>query len=80
MTAGASIGAINAAIIIGSKNEDEPAKQLENFWLPIAETITSSIFPDNLMCRVSLMYAATCGNLKAGKSWRYVLLYLAISR
>ena len=51
--AGTSIGAINAAIIVGSKNEDEPAKQLENFWLDIAERITPSILPDNLRCRVS---------------------------
>jgi len=35
--AGTSIGAINAAIIAGSKNDGEPAKQLEDFWLDIAE-------------------------------------------
>lgn len=63
--AGTSIGAINAAIIVGSKSEDEPAKKLENFWLDIAEKITPSILPDDLRCRVSSMYAATCGNLKA---------------
>jgi NTE family protein len=64
--AGTSIGAINAAIIVGSgKDDSEPAKHLENFWLDIAEKITSSLLPDNLRCRVSSMYAATCGNLKA---------------
>ncbi len=64
--AGTSIGAINAAIIVGSNKDDgEPAKHLENFWLDIAEKITPSLLPDNLRCRVSSMYAATCGNLKA---------------
>ena len=37
--AGTSIGAINAAIIVGSKN-DEPARDLEDFWLDVAEKIT----------------------------------------
>lgn len=63
--AGTSIGAINAAIIVGSKNDDEPAKQLEDFWLDIAEKITPSVLPDNLRCRISSMYAATYGNLEA---------------
>ncbi|HET8686458.1 MAG TPA: patatin-like phospholipase family protein, partial [Methanosarcina sp.] len=63
--AGTSIGYINAAKIVCSKSEDEPAKKLENFWLDIAEKITPSILPDDLRCRVSSMYAATCGNLKA---------------
>ena len=41
---GTSIGAINGAIIVGSKN-DHPEKDLENFWLELAESsynITSS--------------------------------------
>jgi NTE family protein len=64
--AGTSIGAINAAIIVGSKNEDEePAKQLEDFWLDIAEKITPSVLPDNVRCKVSSMYAATYGNSEA---------------
>ncbi len=40
--AGTSIGAINAAIIVGSKNDAEPAAQLEDFWLNVAEKITLS--------------------------------------
>jgi NTE family protein len=63
--AGTSIGAINAAIIVGSKNDDEPAKLLEDFWLDIAEKITPSVLPDNLRCRISSMYAATWGNSEA---------------
>ena len=41
---GTSIGAINGAIIAGSKN-DHPEKDLENFWLELAESsykVTSS--------------------------------------
>ena len=62
--AGTSIGAINAAIIAGSKNDDEPAAQLEDFWLNVAEKITPSVLPDSLRCMVSSMHAAMYGNLK----------------
>ena len=42
--AGTSIGAINGAIIAGSKNND-PVKDLEDFWIEIAES-SYSIIPD----------------------------------
>ncbi|HET7644446.1 MAG TPA: patatin-like phospholipase family protein [Nitrososphaeraceae archaeon] len=41
---GTSIGAINGAIIAGSKN-DNPAKDLEDFWIEIAES-SHNIIPD----------------------------------
>jgi NTE family protein len=62
--AGTSIGAINAAILVGSKNDD-PVKQLEDFWLDIAEKVTPSVLPDNIRCKVASTYAATYGNSKA---------------
>ena len=37
IAAGTSIGAINAAIIVGSKS-DHPENDLEEFWLEIAES------------------------------------------
>ena len=37
IVAGTSIGAVNAAIIVGSKG-DHPEKHLEEFWLEIAES------------------------------------------
>lgn len=37
IVAGTSIGAVNAAIIVGSKN-DHPEKDLEDFWIEIAES------------------------------------------
>ena len=61
---GTSIRAINAAIIAGSKNGAEPAAQLEDFWLNVAEKLTPSVLPDGLRCMVSSMYAATYGNMK----------------
>jgi len=61
--AGTSIGAVNAAIIAGSKNDVEPAAQLEDFWLNVAEKITPSVLPDGLRCMVSSMHAATYGNM-----------------
>lgn len=42
--AGTSIGSINGAIMAGSKN-DNPAKDLENFWIEIAES-SNNIIPD----------------------------------
>ena len=44
IAAGTSIGAINAAIIVGSKS-DHPEKDLEAFWLELAES-NPSIIPD----------------------------------
>jgi NTE family protein len=42
--AGTSIGAVNAAIIVGSKS-DHPEKELENFWIEVAES-SPNIIPD----------------------------------
>ena len=42
--AGTSIGAINGAITAGSKNDD-PAKDLEDFWMEIAES-SVNVIPD----------------------------------
>jgi NTE family protein len=44
IVAGTSIGAVNAAIIAGSKS-DHPEKELENFWIEIAES-SPNIIPD----------------------------------
>jgi NTE family protein len=44
--AGTSIGAINGAITAGSKNEN-PQKDLEDFWIEIAES-SYNIIPDSL--------------------------------
>jgi NTE family protein len=44
IAAGTSIGAVNAAIIVGSKS-DHPEKDLEEFWIEIAES-NPMIIPD----------------------------------
>jgi NTE family protein len=44
IVAGTSIGAVNAAIIVGSKN-DHPERDLEDFWMEIAES-NPNIIPD----------------------------------
>ena len=44
IVAGTSIGAVNAAIIAGSKN-DQPEKDLEDFWLEVSES-NIQIIPD----------------------------------
>ncbi len=63
IVAGTSIGAINAAIIAGSKND--PAKDLEDFWLDLAEYVTPPSLPDNIRPYFASMYSAFWGNPKA---------------
>ena len=47
IVAGTSIGAVNAAIIVGSKS-DHPEKDLEDFWIELAES-SPMIIPDTFM-------------------------------
>src|SRR5574338_1157527 len=61
--AGTSIGGINAAIIAGSKN-DNPSKDLEDFWLTLAETVMPSFLDDKARAFSSSMYSAMWGNSK----------------
>jgi len=63
IVAGTSIGAINAGIIAGSKN-GHPEKDLEDFWLDVAETVTLSTMSDNLRAIMSSSYGALYGNPK----------------
>jgi NTE family protein len=57
---GTSIGAINASIIAGSK-EDDAAKTLEGFWLELSETMTS-VYPESMRSYFSTLYASIWGN------------------
>lgn len=61
IVAGTSIGAVNAGIIAGSKS-GHPEKDLEDFWLDVAETITPSMMPDNLRAIMSSSFGALYGN------------------
>lgn len=63
IVAGTSIGAVNASIITGSRS-DEPAKALEEFWLDLAEGVTSPGLPDNIRPYFASMYSAFFGNPK----------------
>jgi NTE family protein len=63
IVAGTSIGAVNAAIIVGSKNNN-PEKDLEDFWIDISEKITPSFLPDNTRSITSSFYSALYGNSK----------------
>jgi NTE family protein len=47
IVAGTSIGAVNAAIIVGSKS-DHPEEDLEDFWIELAES-SPMIIPDTFM-------------------------------
>ena len=39
VVAGTSIGAINAAIITASTEDENPARKLEDFWLELSQSI-----------------------------------------
>ncbi len=64
IVAGTSIGALNAAIIVGSKS-DSPARDLEHFWLTLAQNTVPSFLPDNIRSICAAMFAATYGNSNA---------------
>src|SRR6476646_1759499 len=53
IVAGTSIGAVNAAIIVGSKS-DHPEKDLEDFWMEIAES-NPNIIPDIFLFEYDIM-------------------------
>ena len=63
IVAGTSIGAINAGIVAGSKS-GQPEKDLEAFWLDVAETTTPFMVPDFLRAAMSSSYGAFYGNPK----------------
>lgn len=61
IVAGTSIGAVNAAIIAGSKSNNS-IKDLENFWLEIVDNPIPSIIPDNIRPSLSVLYGSMHGN------------------
>ena len=63
IVAGTSIGAINATIIACAKND--PIKDLESFWLNLADSFTPPNLPYNVRSRFSAMYSAVFGNPNA---------------
>jgi NTE family protein len=64
IVAGTSIGGINSSIIAASKN-DNPAKNLEDFWLTLAQTVTPSFLTDRAREISSSIYSAMWGNFNA---------------
>lgn len=63
IVAGTSIGAINAAIVAGSKS-GHPETDLETFWLDVAETRAPYPMPDYLRAIISSSFGALYGNPK----------------
>ena len=74
IVSGTSIGAVNAAIIAAAHRHgnENSAKELENFWLELAETLivlppqySSLYFTDEMRAIIASMYSAIYGNPKA---------------
>ena len=71
IVAGTSIGAVNAAVIAGSRDKFS-AKTLEKFWFLMAERITPSFLDDNVRAIFSSMFASLYGNKNAFEPvWGY---------
>ena len=64
VVAGTSMGGINAAIIAGSKS-DSPVKNLEDFWLNLAETATPSFLSQEKRAQLSSMFVSIWGTPNA---------------
>src|SRR5579872_883433 len=64
VVAGTSIGGINSAIIAASKSNN-PAKDLEEFWLSLAHTSTSPFLTERMRMISSSIYSAMWGNSNA---------------
>jgi len=64
IVAGTSIGGINSSIIAASKS-GKPSKDLEDFWLTLAETVTPPFLPQQIREIASSFYAAVWGNPNA---------------
>ncbi|MGI0086432.1 MAG: patatin-like phospholipase family protein [Nitrosotalea sp.] len=64
IVSGTSIGAINAAIIAGSKN-DYPSKDLEAFWAALIEKPIPSFLPEKFRAMLSSTYSSFYGNPSA---------------
>jgi NTE family protein len=68
IVAGTSIGAINAAIITATIQDENPSRKLEDFWLELAQCLGSPIpllLSDKTRRIMSTIFAATWGNPKA---------------
>src|SRR5918996_1077817 len=61
IVAGTSIGAVNAAIIAGSKSRNS-IQDLENFWLEIVDNLIPSIIPNNIRPSLTVLYGSIYGN------------------
>ncbi len=64
IVAGTSIGGINSSIIAANKSGN-PAKDLEDFWLTLAQTVTPSFLTDQAREISSSIYSAMWGNSNA---------------
>ena len=64
IVAGTSIGGINSSIIAASKSGN-PAKDLEDFWLTLAQTVTPSYLTEGAREISSSIYSAMWGNSNA---------------
>lgn len=68
VVAGTSIGAVNAAIITATTQDENTSRKLEDFWLELGQSMGSPIplqLSEKTSVIMSTIFAATWGNPKA---------------
>ena len=66
---GTSIGAINASVIAGTKNQDKSSERLEEFWLELSESMTPEFLPENVRTYHAVLNSTLFGNPKVVKPY-----------
>ena len=66
---GTSIGAINASIITGTKNQDKSSERLEEFWLELSENMTTEFLPEKMRTYHAVLSSALFGNSNVVKPY-----------
>lgn len=65
VVSGTSMGAINGCIICGSKNSNDVARSLEEFWMELSENTILEYLPDGIRSGYSFLNSAMWGIPKA---------------
>jgi len=69
MVIGTSIGAVNASIIAGTKNQDNVSERLEEFWDELSESITPEFLPENMRTYQSVLNSMLFGSTNVVKPY-----------
>lgn len=69
MVIGTSIGAVNASIIAGTKNQDKASERLEEFWDELSESVTSESLPEKMRTYQAVLNSTLFGSANVVKPY-----------